>query len=148
MAFYPELKGPALAALRSAIQELKARANRVGISGDELVVRPMTATDIRGGSAEDWDLGYVADAFAVNISTVTIANNRFVAIYGYTNSLGTVQFSVAGAGGTNSAFGRDMMIAPIVTAIRITRKGAVARIWDISPIFNFPLIKAPPKTPP
>lgn len=123
MAWYPTLEGPALDAYRKMVSSLVAKAStELNLGMDELVVRDLRPEDI-GASSADFYWGLDAAAWSTPISAQTIADNRFVgingvALFGYRD-----QTSVGGSA--------------VVSQIRVTRKGSVARYWVTKPVNSF-----------
>lgn len=125
MAWYPELKGPALDAYRQMVANLYARAQKeLGLSPDDLVIRDLRPEDI-GASSADFRVGTANADWATLIDNKTIGDNRFVGIYGVV---------LADTGGTD-AFG--LPNEPPISQIRITRKGSMARYWNVKPVWAF-----------
>ena len=90
MAFYQELKGPALEAYNRMVEVLLAKAEKeLKVPRSQLVVRYLRPTDLGGGdiSATDEEYYYgfngASSAFStINNSTNTIVDNRFIGING------------------------------------------------------------------
>lgn len=117
---YPELKGPALEAYRSMVTELKARAqNELGLPPEEIVIRPLRPDDFESNensSTQDTSWGQTTVTWDAVYSGETIADNRFVGICGFY------------AGSTHGSQ------ATMFAQVRVTRKGAVTRYWNVAPI--------------
>lgn len=111
--FYPELKGVALNAYNKMVEKLKFRAMKeLGLGQDQLVLRPLRADDL-GFSNPEWYFNpMVATSWNAIISSVTIADNRFIGIYGVYNN-------------------ED---AGDASQIKVTRAGADTRYWHIQQI--------------
>ena len=125
MAWYPELKGPALDAYRQMVSSLLAKAEReLGLSRDQLVVRDLRPEDI-GASSADFRVGTKEADWIALVDSQTISDNRFVGINGVV---------LMDTGGTD-AFG--LANEPPVSQLKITRKGSVARYWNVKPIWAF-----------
>ena len=110
--FY-NLEGEALDAYNKKVEETVAKAMReLGLSRDQVIVRPLRAEDI--GFAAPEFLKTVTATYAWNniVNTVTIADNRFVIINGVNRGFGQ---------GTTNVFSQ----------LRLTKSGKTARIWNI-----------------
>lgn len=131
--FYPELKGPALDAYRQMVKKLKATASKeLGVSEDELVTRSLRPADIgQNASTPDHYVGLTALTWTNIINAQTIADNRFVGICGVSVGSGSTAIPTLGAG----ADVRNLSSA--VDQIRITRKGSVARYWQVKPLVHW-----------
>ncbi len=113
MAFYRELRGPALQAYNEMLKEMLARATKeLNLTRPELVLRSL--------KAQDFDLSSAVWAFAVTstvafntiVDDVQITDNRFVGINGIHYDPST----------------------ELVSEVRVTRKGALKRQWNIQSI--------------
>jgi len=125
MAWYPELKGPALDAYRSMVRTLRERAMKeLNLRADEIVVRDLRPEDI-GASSADFYVGTKAAGWVALVDNATIADNRFVGINGVV---------LMDTGGTD-AFG--FANEPPISQIKITRKGSVTRYWNVKPVWAF-----------
>jgi len=125
MAWYPDLKGPALDAYKKMVQTLFAKAEReLGLTRDQLVLRDLRPEDI-GASSADFYVGTKATSFYALIDNQTIADNRFVGINGI----------VLPNTASTDAFGLES--EPPISQIKITRKGSVARYWNVKPVWAF-----------
>jgi len=113
--FHLELKGVALDAYNKMVRAMVSKASReLGLGEDGLVIRPLRPEDI-GLTAPAWSLNCTsANSWNTVIDSKTIADNRFVGINGV--------FHAEGAGEA--------------TQVKITRKGSVARYWDVTWIRN------------
>lgn len=126
MAFYPELKGPALEAYRAMISALKAKAmEELQLSADQIVLRDLRPEDFGSSSADLYYDITAAAAWNTIISAQSIGDNRFIGISGF--FMGGSAPTATGATGPN----------PPITQVRITRKGSVARYWHVKPIGNW-----------
>lgn len=122
MAFYSELVGPALDARRKALAKLLAKAGtELGLGADGLVVRPLRPEDI-GGANPEWMWSAAVNAWTSQGST-TIADNRYVSIYGIAYGDPDYYRGVAGTAGN--------VAGQLITQIKITREGSIVRIWNI-----------------
>lgn len=120
MAWYKELKGPALDAYRKMVSSLMSKAkSELGLSQNELVLRGLRPEDI-GASSPDFYFGLDSAAWSTLISSQTVNDNRFVGINGVVI-------------GPETALGGTSM----VSQLKITRKGSVARYWNTQPIHGF-----------
>ena len=115
---YPQFKGVPFNAYVALVNKLKKQAmSEMGLPESEIVVRQLRPEDI--GFANPLFSGTVAAsataAWSNAINTYTIADNRYVGIFGvsYDNS------------------------ENIVTALRFTREGKTARIWSIQQVTDF-----------
>jgi len=125
MAFYPELKGPALDAYRQMVQNLLSKAEKeLGLTRDQLVVRDLRPEDI-GASSADFYVGTKATSWLALVDSQTIGDNRFVGINGIV---------LKDTGGTD-AFG--IANEPPISQLKVTRKGSVARYWNVKPVWAF-----------
>lgn len=112
MAFYRQLRGPALQAYNEMLNEMLARAVReLNLSRPELVLRSIRPEDV--------ELANPVWAFSVTTTTGwntlvddTIEDNRFVGIIGVHYDPGT----------------------ELISQLRISRKGALKRLWNIQEI--------------
>jgi hypothetical protein len=127
MAFYPELKGPALEAHRAMVSLLKRKAmDELQLTEDQIVVRDLRPEDYGSSSADlYYDITQAATWNTV-INAQTIADNRWIGVSGFFCGAGTAASS-AGALGPNT----------ILTQIRVTRKGSLARYWWVQPVINW-----------
>ncbi|MCD6138673.1 MAG: hypothetical protein J7J91_08955 [Deltaproteobacteria bacterium] len=128
MAWYPELKGPALDAYRKMVKMLKERAMReLNLSESEIVVRDLRPADLgQDSSTPDYNVGLTALTWTPIVNNVTISDNRFIGINGFMIK----HSSTAGAGSVE-------VDVPVVEQIRITRKGTTARYWQVKQIGYF-----------
>lgn len=118
--FY-NLEGEALDAYNKKVEETVAKAMReLGLSRDQLIVRPLRAEDIGFSAPEFLKAIAAANTNAWNniVNTVTIADNRFVIINGVNRGYGQ---------GTTNVFSQ----------LRITKSGKTARIWNIQGVEDF-----------
>lgn len=128
MTFYPTLEGPAMEAYRGMVSALKAKARtELNLTDADIVLRDLRPADLgEDSSTPDYNVGLTVLTWTAIVSNVTIADNRFVGINGvYQYMSGT---SGAGAVVPN---------VPTVEQIRITRKGSVARYWQVKPIADW-----------
>ena len=142
--FYPELEGTALDAHKRMVDKLVAMAQKeMGLGIDDLSIRPLIPADLLPGissTTSDYLYGQTANAFTSigtpAITTVAMADNRFVGINGVHNgqasgSIAEVGWSSLDAG---SSGGNKV---PSLRQLRVTRKGSTSRIWDIEPLYDF-----------
>ena len=110
---YPKLEGPPLEAYNASVQIIKARAiKELNLPPDQIIVRPMRPDDLGLTAEWNWNTGTSNDT-ATYINAATVADNRFMAIYGVADPLG------------------------YVSQLKINRGGSDARIWNIQAINNF-----------
>lgn len=110
---YPKLEGPPLEAYNQAVQIIKQRAiKELNLDPDQIIVRPIRPDDLGLTAEWTWATGTSA-AWATYINAATVADNRFIAIYGAGDALG------------------------YVSQLKINRGGSDARIWNIQAINNF-----------
>lgn len=110
---YTKLEGPPLEAYNSAAQIIKARAMKeLNLTAEQIIIRPMRPDDLGLTAEWTWATGTSAN-WATYINAVTIADNRFMAIYGI------------------SYADND------VSQLKINRGGSDARIWNIQAVNNF-----------
>lgn len=119
MTLYPELKGVSLEAYNRMIDKLKLKASTEGkLSEAEMIVRPWLRPEDIGFTNPEWYWNMSSASGSAwstsDISSKTIADNRFVGISGVFDT---------GAG--------------VIHAIRIAREGATAREWDVAPVRNY-----------
>lgn len=125
--FYPELKGPALEAHNAARLAILDKARKEGaLADDDIVIRPLRMDDLYAtpnGSA-DYNIGLTANDFATSIlvNNQTMDNLRWVAITGVYNAT-----PLAGTAATTNT-------TPMITQVKIQRKGADTRYWDVKMI--------------
>ena len=125
MAWYPELKGPALDAYRKMVATLVAKAQKeLNLPRDEIVVRDLRPEDI-GASSADFYVGTKATDWLALVDNATISDNRFVGICGV---------QLQDTAGTNSL---GLEVEPAISQIKVTRKGAVTRYWVVKPVWSF-----------
>lgn len=110
MASYTELKGAALDARNQLADALMTRAKQeLSLSEADLVIRELRPEDVGYGTSE-FTNSVVTTVTNNLISSVTIANNRFIGIYGI----------------------RYAQTAPqSISQLAVTRKGSVVRYWQI-----------------
>ena len=119
--FYPELEGNALKAYEGMCAKLKSKAmSELGLGPDQVILRPLMATDIGYGEEGDWSqmsTGTTAGAagWTGSNQVVTVPNGRWIGIHG---------ISTADTAGK-------------LTQLRIQREGSDARYWDVSHIHAF-----------
>lgn len=110
---YPKLEGPALEAYNAAVQVIRQRAMKeLNLSPDQVIVRPMRPDDLGLTAEWTWATGTSA-VWATYINAATVADNRFMAIYGICDATG------------------------YASQLKINRGGSDARIWNIQAINNF-----------
>jgi len=112
------LKGNALLAYRDLVNKLVAKAlKETGLPRSEIVVRPMRPDDLGRTNPEWYFDTEPASAAAWNtlISQYTIADNRWIGIYGVYNNEGASECE----------------------ELKITREGKVVRYWPIAQIKYF-----------
>jgi hypothetical protein len=109
MTFYDELKGAALDAYNRALRETIDLAQRqLGLTREQLTVRPLRPEDL-GLTNPNYLTTMAPTAWTPIVSSQTIADNRFVMIYGvYNNEL-----------------------VDELQAIRIRKAGQDTRDWNI-----------------
>ena len=106
--FYKELKGTPLLSKRLMVEKLKNRAlKQLGITEDELVIRSLRPEDLTGTTTGDFHFATGGTGWVNYVNTYTIADNRFIGIYGISD------------GSSN------------VSQLRIARSGSDTRIWNI-----------------
>ncbi|RLF35617.1 MAG: hypothetical protein DRM99_04315 [Thermoplasmata archaeon] len=110
MAFFAELKGDALDAYKKTYQIVKQKAMKeLNLSEDQIVIRPLRPEDL-GLTNPAWRFSVTStSAWNTLIDSKTIADNRFVGIYGICSPEST----------------------QLITQLKITRAGSDARIWNI-----------------
>ena len=132
MAFYQTLEGPALDAYRKMLSDLKAKAMRqLSLGEDEIVVRQLRPADLYSADAStsDYPIGLTAAVWTNIVNAQTIANNRFVGING---------FMVRNVGTAVTGVQNNLIpYAPSVEQVRVTRKGSVARYYNVKHIPQF-----------
>lgn len=113
MAFYRQLKGPALQAYNEMLKEMLVRATKeLNLTRQELILRSLKAEDF-GLSAPVWSFAVTStNAFNTIVSDVTITDNRFVGVNGMHYDPTT----------------------ELISEVRLTRKGALKRQWNIQSI--------------
>ena len=128
MAWYPELKGPALDAYRRMVSALKAKAMKeLNLSDKEIVVRDLRPADLgENSSTPDYNVGLTALTWTSIVDSVTVSDNRFIGINGFM----VINSSTAGAGSC-------AVDVPTVEQIRITRKGTTAKYYQVKQIGYF-----------
>ncbi len=122
MTQYHELRGVPLDAMNKGVEEMFRRATKeLGLTREELILRDLLPQDLCPGSAKFWaEDGQwnftisTTSSWTALIDTCTIADNRYVMIYG----MGTEEST------------------PSVESIKITRAGSVARIWNLQRVGN------------
>lgn len=113
---YPHFKGVPFNAYVSLVNKLKEQAmSEMGLPESEIVVRQMRPEDIGFSNPFFASTISAGDAWRNMINTYTIADNRYVGIFG-------VSFDT----NENS-----------VNALRFTREGRTARIWSIQQVADF-----------
>lgn len=121
MTLYKELDGNALRAYEQMVAKLRQNAKQqLKLSDAELVVRPLRPNDVSTRSDWYFDGNQVtgsAWSTPTSVSAQVIANGRFV--------------------GINGVFNQATGVAGSITAIRITREGAVAREWMVDAVKNW-----------
>lgn len=131
--FYPELKGPALEAYREMVSNLKTKAmQELGLGPSDIVVRPLIPNDLGvGASSPDYRVGLTALTWTTIINAASISDSRFVGINGVALTANSTILPTL-------AVGADVKnIVGNAEQIRITRKGSVARYWQVKPIIGF-----------
>lgn len=131
--FYPELKGPALDAYRQMVAKLKDKAmQELALGPEDIVTRDLRPADIGGdASTPDYRVGLTALTWTTIVNAASIADGRFVGINGVSMTTNSTAIPTLGAGGDATN------IVPNVEQLRITRKGSVARYWNLKPIGGF-----------
>ena len=110
---YPNLAGPPLEAYNAAVQTIRQRAMKeLNLGPDQIVVRPMRPDDVGLTAEWTWATGTSA-AWATYINAATVADNRFMAIYGVQDGLS------------------------YASQLKVNRGGSDARIWNIQAVNNF-----------
>ncbi len=110
---YQKLEGPPLEAYNRATQIIKAKAmEELNLPENQIIVRPMRPDDLGLTAEWTWNTGTSA-ADATYINAATVADNRFMAIYGVQDAEG------------------------FASQLKINRGGSDARIWNIQAINNF-----------
>ncbi len=112
---YPYFKGVPFDAYVALVAKLKKQAmTELGLPESEIVVRALRPEDV--GFANPVFISTVsADSWTNSVNTYTIADNRYVGISG-----------VVCDGDENT-----------IVALRITREGKTARIWNIQGVADF-----------
>lgn len=134
--FYPELKGPALDAYREMVRTLKAKAMKeMALGPEDIVTRPLRPADLeQDTSTPDYAVGLTALTWTTIVNDVTIDDNRFVGINGFY----VVNSGTAALNNENVVnMGQSYPNSPTIEQIRVTRKGSVARYWQVKPIANW-----------
>ena len=109
MAGYAELKGASLDARNRLADALMARARKeLNLSDDEIVLRELRPEDVGYPTSEFTNS--VTAATTATLINVTLADNRYVGIYG-------VRYAQTG---TQS-----------ISQLKVTRKGSDVRYWQI-----------------
>lgn len=136
MAFYPELKGNPLAARQRALTKILETAKReLNLQQSDLVIRPLRPDDIIANNAGTWKSLSIATT-RTELINKDIADNTFISIYGVALRKGTR----LGNASPVSLIGGSIDIILTqneIQEMKITRKGSVARFWDLTPIPAF-----------
>ena len=116
MLIMPDFEGPAVQAVKDLTRVMKDRARtELSLPESEIIVRSMRPQDLGFASGTYGQLAITAANTATNlVAANTIADNRYVGIYGIAAN---EAFSAAGTAELEH--------------VRITRKGSVAREWNI-----------------
>ena len=117
--FFPQLVGPALDAFTRGVRDIRERARReLNLSEDNVIIRSLRPEDLGRASTVtnakswQWVLTNSGTTSTDVLSGVTIADNRFCMI--------------AGVSVDGGATGDDSL-----SQVSITRKGSVAREWNL-----------------
>jgi len=114
MTFYHELRGVPLDAYNKCCNEVLRRASsQLGLPREELILRDLRSDDL--GVTGKWGFTVTStEGWNTLISTVTVADNRFICLSGMFTDEST----------------------PLIHSVRITRAGSVARWWNTQRVGN------------